>query len=72
MKKLEAKYEKLNDEKFQRLDRILKSSVLRLDTNVYDWIEKNQKHFRSPVIGPIAAEITNVENEVAARILEQQ
>ena len=72
VKKLETKYEKLNDEKFQRLDRILKSSVLRLDTNVYDWIEKNQKHFRSPVIGPIAAEITNVENEVAARILEQQ
>jgi len=72
VRKLEQKHIKLLDEKQQRLDRILKSNILKLDIRAYDWIQTNQKHFRSPVIGPIAAHITNVENEIAARILEHQ
>ena len=72
VRRLEARMERLNDEKTQRLDRILNDRFLKLDTRAYEWIQQNQKHFRSPVIGPIAKEITNVENEITARILESQ
>ena len=72
VKRLETRLERLNDEKAQRLDRILNDRFLKLDTRAYEWIQQNQKHFRSPVIGPIAKEITNVENEITARILESQ
>ena len=72
VRRLEGRLERLNDEKTQRLDRILNDRILKLDTRTYDWIQQNQQHFRKPVIGPIAKEITNVENEITARILESQ
>ena len=72
VRRLEGRLERLNDENTQRLDRILDSRILKLDTRAYDWIQQNQQHFRKPVIGPIAKEITNVENEITARILESQ
>jgi len=68
-KRKEAQLEKMNDEKAQRMERIFSREKKLADS--YDWIKQNQKQFRQPVIGPIIAEITDVDNENVAAYLEQ-
>ena len=65
----EQQLENLNDEKSQRMERIF--SRERNLGESFDWISRNQKQFRRPVIGPIVAEIADVDNVNVAAYLEQ-
>jgi chromosome segregation ATPase len=66
LKHAQAKWNKLQDDKTQRKDRIFRQQPKLME--VYNWIQDNRQLFRKEVIGPIACEITSKSKNAAAYI----
>jgi chromosome segregation ATPase len=64
LKHAQGKWNKLQDDKTQRRDRIFRQQPKM--RQVYDWIQDNRQLFRKEVIGPIACEITSKSKNAAA------